>query len=133
MRRLGGAVGEWEGAVEGGGGAMGCRECASCQNRRRLRTKLLAELPEGALIIDYTDALGKGGAGHGGQRRFVLAEQVRAPVSWDSQHTFWVWRCECAAVPQSCELVGRSASPQQWTSGEVNEREEDGAGCRSVC
>ena len=27
-------------------------------------------------------------------RRFVLLEKVRAPVSWDAGHVFWVWRCE---------------------------------------
>ena len=38
-----------------------------------------------------------GGEGRGGApagRRFVLLEKVRAPVSWDAGHGFWVWRCE---------------------------------------
>ena len=40
------------------------------------------------------DGEGRGGAPAG--RRFVLLEKVRAPVSWDAGHVFWVWRCESA-------------------------------------
>ena len=104
-----------------------CWDAALCV---RLRAKLLAELPEGALVVDYTAAMGGeavqagraaaaaggdgeagggeagGGEAGGGEaggdrggdapagRRFVLLEKVRAPVSWDAGHVFWVWRCE---------------------------------------
>ena len=77
-----------------------CWDAALCA---RLRTKLLAQLPEGALVVDYTAAVGGKGAGgeaetDGGAggvgRRFVLLEKVHAPVSWDAGHVFWVWRCE---------------------------------------
>ena len=99
-----------------------CWDVALCV---RLRAKLLLELPEGALVIDYTAAMGaeaaageeakeaageeaggggggEAGGGGGGEagggapagRRFVLLEKVRAPVSWDAGHGFWVWRCE---------------------------------------
>ena len=96
-----------------------CWDAALCV---RLRAKLLLELPEGALVVDYTAAMGAeaaageeakeaageeaggggggeagGGEGRGGApagRRFVLLEKVRAPVSWDAGHVFWVWRCE---------------------------------------
>ena len=92
-----------------------CWDAALCV---RLRAKLLAELPEGALVVDYTAAMGGeaaeqagraaaeasgvgeagGGEAGGGDepagRRFVLLEKVRAPVSWDAGHVFWVWRCE---------------------------------------
>ena len=86
-----------------------CWDAALCV---RLRAKLLAELPEGALVVDYTAAMGgeavqagraaaaAGGDGEAGGgeapagRRFVLLEKVRAPVSWDAGHVFWVWRCE---------------------------------------
>ena len=62
---------------------------------RQVRAKLLRELPEGALVIDYTAALGeRGGGGVGEPRRFALVQQVQAPVSWDRGHTFWVWRTE---------------------------------------
>lgn len=77
-----------------------------------LRAKLLAELPDRALVLDYTAALGEappaprqlGRAAApgprpngvppqaGGGRRLTLECTVQAPVSWDSAHTFWVWR-----------------------------------------
>ena len=51
---------------------------------------------------------GEGGGGGGGApapagRRFVLLEKVRAPVSWDAGHVFWVWRCE--SVPDRVLLL----------------------------
>ena len=60
-----------------------------------LRTKLLEELVEGALVLDYTPALGEASGLPGrmpGARKFTLACKVRAPVSWDEAHCFWVWR-----------------------------------------
>lgn len=65
-----------------------------------LRAKLLRELPLGALVLDYTAALGQPpeeAQGHDGPaapatRAFELQCTVRAPVSWDEAHCFWVWR-----------------------------------------
>ena len=67
-----------------------------------LRLKLLEELPDGALVLDYTPLLGERPpetpeqSAHGDPptrtRGFVLACTVDAPVSWDGAHTFWVWR-----------------------------------------
>jgi hypothetical protein len=73
----------------------------------RLRAKLLRELPQGALVLDYTPLLGEpqdpeeeeeGAAtaaaddGAAPRRQFELACTVAAPVSWDGAHQFWVWR-----------------------------------------
>ena len=93
----------------------------------RLRAKLLAELPENALVVDYTAAVGgeaaeeaeagegRGGEGRGGApagRRFVLLEKVRAPVSWDAGHVFWVWRCESVPVAPRVVSLATSSDPQ---------------------
>jgi len=93
----------------------------------RLRAKLLAELPENALVVDYTAAVGgeaaeeaaaaegRGGEGRGGApagRRFVLLEKVRAPVSWDAGHVFWVWRCESVPLAPRVVSLATSSDPQ---------------------
>ena len=80
-----------------------------------VRSKLLAELQVGALVLDYTSALGEEEEGEEGvvegtptalpqegeaasrpasRRRFALQTTVSAPVSWDGAHKFWVWRVE---------------------------------------
>ncbi len=73
---------------------------------RRLRAKLLDELDAGAVVIDYTPLLGEEPAAEPRapaeaerappqrrcRARFELACTVDAPVSWDGEHTFWVWR-----------------------------------------
>ena len=82
-------------------------------------SKLLSELPDGALVLDYSAQLGEqpgrtphlqvehqqaphqqaehplGGVGRPAESRargFELVSTVRAPVSWDQGHAFWVWR-----------------------------------------
>ena len=73
----------------------------------KLRGKLLAELEDGALVLDYTPALGElrtsdihsspGAAAAPSNdpcRRFALQCTVDAPVSWDGAHRFWVWSVE---------------------------------------
>lgn len=83
-----------------------------------VRSKLLNELQVGALVIDYTPALGEETTAEAfsaaedpdapvstksrrnpvrGGRRFALQTTVSAPVSWDGAHRFWVWRVECTA------------------------------------
>lgn len=68
-----------------------------------VRAKLLAELAEGSLVVDYTDGLGRrDGASdeaqgsstsqQPGRRVFHLELTVEAPVSWDGSHSFYVWR-----------------------------------------
>ena len=62
-----------------------------------LASKLLAELSLGALVIDYTAALGEASSAPTDERcahrtAFALECTVRAPVSWDGAHCFWVWR-----------------------------------------
>ena len=69
-----------------------------------VRRKLLCELPLGALVLDYTAALGEveesspdrppplPPSGSSARRAFALACTVHAPVSWDGSHCFWVWR-----------------------------------------
>ena len=65
-----------------------------------LAAKLLRELRDGALVLDYTAALGErrsgggGGSGEPPYRRFALQCTVSAPVSWDGAHRFWVWAVE---------------------------------------
>ena len=59
----------------------------------KLRAKLLRELREGALVIDYTAAMGEGDARQGwGERTFVLEWKGVGEVSWGGEITFWVWR-----------------------------------------
>ena len=61
-----------------------------------VRAKLLTELAEGSLVVDYTDGLGRrDGASDDAQvqrRDFHLELTVEAPVSWDGSHRFYVWR-----------------------------------------
>ena len=61
-----------------------------------VRAKLLTELAEGSLVVDYTDGLGRrDGASDDAQvqrRDFHLELTVEAPVSWDGSHCFYVWR-----------------------------------------
>lgn len=67
-----------------------------------LGAKLLAELRPGALVIDYTPALGeasrRGDDGEQqqqqqpGGRRFVLEHSCEAPVSWGGALRFYIWR-----------------------------------------
>ena len=83
----------------------------------RLRAKLLAELPEGALVVDYTAAMGDdGGEARCGApptcRAFVLLEKVLAPVSWDASHVFWVWRCESLPTHSSTSHTHRHDDAQ---------------------
>ena len=70
-----------------------------------VRTKLLCELRDGALVLDYSAQLGEQQATEcersdltrttlelEQKRGFQLVSTVRAPVSWDREHAFWVWR-----------------------------------------
>jgi len=62
-------------------------QCWDPELKQRTSEKLHAELPLGALVIDYTDYLGGSGA-------FGLEplHTFRAPVSWNPDQTFFVWR-----------------------------------------
>ena len=68
-------------------------QCWDEKLREAVAAKLLAELPSESLVIDYTAALGAIQATSEG-RYFELACTVRAPVSWDGAHSFWVWRLQ---------------------------------------
>ena len=72
-------------------------QCWDAELYDALRAKLLAELPDGALVLDYGAGLGEGEggrkAGKAG-RSFALVERVTAPVSWDGAHEFCVFRLE---------------------------------------
>ncbi len=67
-----------------------------------MAAKLLAELPLGAIVIDYLGSLGRhcgaaaaAGAcgGHGGRRRAVaLVAVVEVPVSWNERQAMRLWR-----------------------------------------
>lgn len=74
---------------------------SQCWDRSLLhavRAKLLAELMPGALVLDYTSALGETKdpsttpKSTSGRNHFALLTTVSAPVSWDGAHKFWVWR-----------------------------------------
>ena len=90
-----------------------------------LRRKLRDELPDGALVLDYSaqlgdanadadadanaDAGGAAGAGRGAAATFHLLCTVSAPVSWDGRHTFFVFEARRTAPAvedvqcQACE------------------------------
>jgi hypothetical protein len=81
-------------------------QCWDARLVAAVRWKLLDELLPGALVLDYTAALGEetdasrsdaqpnlpASATHAPRRGFALQCTVRAPVSWDATHCFWVWR-----------------------------------------
>lgn len=62
-----------------------------------LRSKLLKELPEGALIIDYTPMLGETCVDSHSMRALNLVCNATLPVSWDGAHTFWIWRVDAVS------------------------------------
>jgi len=67
-----------------------------------VRDKLLAELPLGALVVDYTDRLG-GAEGGRPPRRLALAATVAAPASWNARQALRVFRVEAAAATDARE------------------------------
>jgi len=102
-----------------------------------VRMKMLNDLPEGSLVVDYTDALGKEVAevanvasppgewssqtawaswsscshvdDQHAARHFALECTVRAPVSWDGGHQFWIWRV-CGARSATSDQKSLSSS-----------------------
>lgn len=68
---------------------------------RRAAAKLAAELPVGAIAVEYTGVLGRGGSGF---RQLARVEKV--PVSWNAAHTMHVWEKEGSCEGSEALLVG---------------------------
>jgi len=69
--------------------------------------KLTAELPSDALVVEYTGALARvqrqqqrqqqeeGGLQGSHGHVLDLVAKISAPVSWNADAQFWVWRVSC--------------------------------------
>lgn len=88
-----------------------------------LHGKLLSELPEGALVLDYTSPLCKNQKKkpcmdeklkidvQGMRNTLQLSCTVTAPVSWNGAQTFWVWKVVGSVLTKQSS---NSLDPFEW-------------------